>query len=149
MTVDDSKTFAALVADVYELAGSLRRHGEVMARTFGQTQARWQVMSVVSDGEWTAPDIARRLGVTRQAIQRVVDDLADDGQVQLIANPAHRRSSLVTLTKVGRRTLAAITAVAETWHQDVTAELPADRLDRLHRDVRVLLDHVTALEAGS
>jgi hypothetical protein len=30
-----------IVADIYELAGRLREYGEAIARTVGQTQARW------------------------------------------------------------------------------------------------------------
>ena len=51
--------FALLVADVYDAAGVLRRLGEQTAATEGQTQARWQVLSVISDGDWTVP-MARR-----------------------------------------------------------------------------------------
>lgn len=44
-----SDEIARLVADVFELAGLLRRSGEVVAAREGHTQARWQLLSVVSD----------------------------------------------------------------------------------------------------
>ena len=40
---------ALLVADVYEAAGVLRKSGEAVAATEGQTQARWQLLSAVSE----------------------------------------------------------------------------------------------------
>ena len=53
------KQMPLLVADVYELAGALRSAGERIAATQGQTQARWQVMSVITDDELPVPRIAR------------------------------------------------------------------------------------------
>ena len=64
----DADRLALVVADVFELAGALRRSGDDLAGEVGQTQARWQLLSVLSEGRWTASDAARRLGVTRQAL---------------------------------------------------------------------------------
>lgn len=57
---------ALLVADVFEAAGLLRRSGEAIAATEGQTQARWQLLSVVSEEPLTVAQAARRLGIARQ-----------------------------------------------------------------------------------
>jgi DNA-binding MarR family transcriptional regulator len=103
---------ASLVADVYELAGLFRRSGEAIAAREGQTQARWQFLSVIADDPLTVPQAARRLGVTRQAVQRVVNELLDDGLVEPEANPDHRTSSLMTLTGSGRQVLARINKLA-------------------------------------
>jgi DNA-binding MarR family transcriptional regulator len=143
---EDDQRFALLVADIYELAGSLRRQGDEIAGAFGQSQARWQVLSVASEGTWTVPGIAQRLGISRQAVQRVVDDLVDDGLAALVANPAHRRSPHVALTAPGRRTLAAITAAARSWHRQIAGELSDTRLHRLHGDLRAVLDVVNHLD---
>jgi DNA-binding MarR family transcriptional regulator len=100
---------ALLVADVFELAGLLRRSGEITAVAQGQTQARWQLLSVVCDEALTVPQAARRLGVTRQAIQRVANDLVGAGLAEFKANPDHRTSPLLALTGNGRDVLEAIT----------------------------------------
>jgi hypothetical protein len=60
-----------IVADIYELAGRLRDHGESIAKTVGQTQARWQVLSAASGRAQTVPQIARVLGVTRPNIATI------------------------------------------------------------------------------
>jgi DNA-binding MarR family transcriptional regulator len=146
MAGDRAQTFSLVVADIYELAGLLRRHGDLMAQALGQSQARWQVLSVAAEDGWTVPRIAERLGITRQAVQRVVDDLAGDGQVELLDNPAHQRSPVVALTSTGRRTLAAITASAHSWHLEVTAGVSAAQLDRVHREVGDLLGRVRDVE---
>lgn len=93
------------MADVYELAGASRDTSERIARELGQTAARWHVMSVVSEAALTVPAIARRLGLARQSVQRVVNDLAGAGLTTLEENPDHRRSPLVSLTDAGRQVL--------------------------------------------
>jgi DNA-binding MarR family transcriptional regulator len=112
--VAEAGAFALLVADVYEAAGVLRRLGERSAATEGQTQARWQVLSVISEGEWTVPMTADRLGTSRQAVQRLANELVDDGLASFADNPRHRRSQFLRITNDGRRVLDAITTRAHT-----------------------------------
>ena len=114
-----------LIADLFEAAGAMRRRGDQIAAVAGQTQARWQVLSVLSDGHWTVPQVARRLGVSRQAVQRIVDELRDDGLVGLKPNPDHERSPLLGLSEQGSDALCKIVAEARRWHERVTAGLVA------------------------
>jgi DNA-binding MarR family transcriptional regulator len=133
---------ALLVADVYELAGTLRRHGEALAASAGQTQARWQLLSVVSDGASTVPQAARRLGVSRQAIQRVADDLDAEGLVRYRPNPDHQRSALLDLTPHGTETLAAITAAAHRWHSTIASDLDQSALEQTRKVLRQILRRI-------
>ena len=116
-----------LIADLFEAAGAMRRRGDQIAAVAGQTQARWQVLSVLSDGDWTVPKVARRLGVSRQAVQRIVDELRDDGLVGLNKNPDHERSPLLHLTEHGSDALGLINTDARLWHARVAAGIaPGD-----------------------
>jgi DNA-binding MarR family transcriptional regulator len=105
---EDLEAYRLFIADVYELAGQSRRTSESLARELGQTAARWHVLSVLSAEPRTVATAARRLGLTRQSVQRVVDDLVEAGQLELHANPDHARAPLVSLTGAGRATLAAV-----------------------------------------
>jgi DNA-binding MarR family transcriptional regulator len=49
----------------------------------------------------TVASIARAMGLTRQAVQRIVDLLAEKGLVAFQPNPQHLRAKLVTLTTAG------------------------------------------------
>jgi DNA-binding MarR family transcriptional regulator len=120
---EQGEEFALLVADIFEAAGALRRSGERIARAVGQTQSRWQTLSAASVPDQTVPAIARRLGVTRQAVQPVVNELALDQLVQFVPNPARRRSPFVVLTPRGRRVLASLTAAASAANRSL-----ADRI---------------------
>ena len=50
----------------------------------------------------TVPDIAARLGLSRQFVQTVCNDLSSSGFIEFANNPRHKRSKLVVLTKTGR-----------------------------------------------
>lgn len=106
-----------LVADIYEAAGALRRAGETLAGAEGQTQARWQLMSVVSEEPQSVARAARRLGVARQGVQRIATNLVGDGLAVFQDNPDHRTSPLLALTDSGRQALSAITTRSAAAHQ--------------------------------
>ena len=83
------------------------RFAEVEDRMFadtGMTGARMRVASVLAapDAARTVPQVARSLGLTRQAVQRLADDLAERGLAQWSENPEHRRARLLRLTPAGR-----------------------------------------------
>src|ERR1700722_2422353 len=97
-----------LVADIFEVAGALRRDGEAIAKLAGQTQARWQVMWIAATGRLSVATIARRLGLTRQSVQRVADAIVADGHASYEPNPDHQRSPLLILTSDGQAVLDTI-----------------------------------------
>ncbi len=58
-------------------------------------------MSLQRHGPLSVPQMARARPVSRQHIQVLVNSLADDGLVEAVTNPAHRRSPLFQLTPEG------------------------------------------------
>src|SRR5262245_11813976 len=127
-----------LAADLFEVAGAMRRDGEAIARTAGQTQARWQVMWTAARGDRSVPAIARRLGVTRQSVQPVADELVNSGLARYTPNPDHRRSPLLALTEQGTKIVDALDQTAGRRNLQLTRELGDARVDEL----RSLLDHL-------
>ncbi len=59
-------------------------------------------------GPNTVPQLARMRPVSRQHIQSHVNALAAEGLVELVANPMHKRSQLVSLTETGTATIRAM-----------------------------------------
>jgi DNA-binding MarR family transcriptional regulator len=108
----ETEAYRLLIADVYELAGLSRRISDAEAAGCGATAAQWHVLSVVSEEPVTVPAVAARLGLARQGVQRVVDDLLAAGRVASTPNPAHKRSPLVGLTDAGRQVLADLWATS-------------------------------------
>jgi DNA-binding MarR family transcriptional regulator len=128
-----------LVADVLECAGALRRYGDALTRPLGQTEVRWAVLSVLSGGARTVPQVARRLGVTRQSVQRVANLLAAEGLIESVTNPDNSRSPLFRLSKRGEEVLTAITRAADPWLRRVGEELSLEDLRRARAALAVLM----------
>lgn len=75
-------------------------------------------------GPLTVPQIARMRPTSRQRMQRLADELAAEGLVELIDNPRHRRSRLVRLTRKGharyRELSARFLAITATMGADLS-----------------------------
>ncbi|MFJ6043084.1 MarR family winged helix-turn-helix transcriptional regulator [Brachybacterium paraconglomeratum] len=96
------------------------------------------------DGERTVPQLARAQDLSRQYTQRMVDQAAADGLVELIENPAHRRSRLVRLTPAGKKAITAVLERELALLERVGGDLTAAELDGT---LRVLLHMDQALIA--
>lgn len=141
--MSDRPEVGEVITELYETAAVIRTLADTVARSAGQSQARWQVLFTLAEGPMPVPLLARRLGLTRQSVQRVVDLLVHDGLVVPLANPAHQRSPLFTLTEGGGHTLREVNAAAAGWHAAVRAALSADEQDDLRRLLAVLRDVAT------
>lgn len=62
---------------------------------------RGVLRNLLQNGPMTVPAVASLRPVSRQYIQKVVNELKAKGFVSLIANPAHKRSRLVQITEQG------------------------------------------------
>ncbi|GGX21433.1 MarR family winged helix-turn-helix transcriptional regulator [Streptomyces chartreusis] len=139
---------ALLIADVLEAAGALRRLGEETASAEGLTQARWQVLSVVSEEPLTIPRAARRLGVSRQNVQRVANDLVSLGLAAYRDNPDHRGSPLLTMTPPGEQALARLTDRATKMHRTLFVAIPDEEIRATRASLRRLLTELDRHEGA-
>ena len=130
---------AWFIADVLELAGRFRRAADGIARQEGQTQARWYALSVFSADPLTVSQAARRLGTTRQAVQRSADDLLERGLATAEPNPDHRTSPYIRLTAQGHALLERINARAAQSRRQWLPDASSVDLEAAHGVIRTLL----------
>ena len=83
--------------------------GRVPAYNPSGATGLWQILGAVAAAERSQPVawLARDLGANRQNVQRIINDLYEDGLVAFATNPHHRRAQLVVLTEKGRQAFAA------------------------------------------
>lgn len=91
-----------VAALVLESAARLRRLGDRPSRTGGLSAVRRQVLGSLLEAGRSVPRIATALGVTRQSVQRVADELVAGGLASFQPNPRHLRSPLLVPTPRGR-----------------------------------------------
>src|SRR5262250_2492023 len=85
-----------LVLAVFRLNGQLLAAGDGLVADLGLTSARWQVLGAIALAPSPQPVawLARNMGLNRQGVQRLVNEMRDDGLVELHPNPHHRRAHL-------------------------------------------------------
>jgi DNA-binding MarR family transcriptional regulator len=106
-----------LVLEVFRLNGGLLAAGDALVGAIGLTSARWQVLGAIALSPVPLPvaHLARNMGLTRQSVQRLVDEMKDDGLVDHAPNQHHRRAKLVVLTNKGETAFQAAMARQEHW----------------------------------
>ncbi len=94
-----------LILTIFRAANLTLLWGDRLVAPYGLTSARWQILGAIVLSERPQPVawIARDLGANRQNVQRIVNDLKQDGIVVFEPNPHHKRAHLVVLTEKGRR----------------------------------------------
>lgn len=93
----------------------------------GVTVAEWVVLRVLYDAGPIAPsDLARRIGLTKGAISKLADRLANKALAERAATPADGRGQTLTLTAAGRALVPGLAALADendaAFFQSLTAE---------------------------
>src|SRR5437762_13272847 len=98
-----------LILDLFRLNSRMLAAGDRLVAELGLTSARWQILGAIVAAERPQPVawLARNLGANRQNVQRIVNDLNDEGLVAFEANPHHRRAQLVVLTDKGMQAYEA------------------------------------------
>ena len=116
-----------------EVAQELAAEGEL-------TAAWWQVLGGVLDEPRSVAEIGRRMGMTRQGVQRVADLLVERGLAEYRPNPAHRRAKLLACTEAGYWAIRRISLAVVPWGNRVGAEVGADELRDALTTMRRLID---------
>jgi DNA-binding MarR family transcriptional regulator len=102
MNTQTQRSLDACFGATTRLAHRVRTLSERLHGSDSLSAGRRGILRDLRDnGPQTVPQMARRRFVSRQHIQSLVDPLTSEGHVELVENPAHRRSRLVRLTRRG------------------------------------------------
>jgi DNA-binding MarR family transcriptional regulator len=112
-TTDDA--FQDVLLALFRLHGQVLHAADVMSADVGLSGARWQVMKVVARRPLTVSQVARRLGLQRQSVQRTADSLREHGLAEVLPNVDHVRAGLLVLSTAGRRTLEPLEQRQQAW----------------------------------
>ncbi len=77
-------------------------------------------------------DLAKKLGVTKQAVSQLVTELEEWGVVEQIADPQDGRAKLVRFTKKGEQALLQGLAVLGELETELTDKIGKRRMQDLH-----------------
>lgn len=137
--------FTDLLLEVFRLNGALLEAGDDLTRPVGLTSARWQVLGIVEHGPVPVANVARLMGLSRQTVQQTANGLEQDGFIEFVNNPHHRRAKLMQMTEKGRQALEYVTEQQAIWANRVGG---GHRQEDLERTLEVLKSLQGNLEGG-
>lgn len=119
-----------LVLETFRLNGRLLATGDALMADLGLSSARWQVLGAIalSPVPLSVAQIARNMGLTRQSVQRIADEMERDGLVRFAPNPHHQRAKLVLFTGTGKTAFEAAMERQGPWASELARGLGAEQI---------------------
>ncbi|MHB1584840.1 MAG: MarR family winged helix-turn-helix transcriptional regulator [Acidimicrobiales bacterium] len=90
----------------------------------------WALMAIAG-GAGDPGRLTARMGVSKQAVSKLVDRLVAAGYVERRPNPSDRRRTDLALSADGRRAVRVIATAVRATERQMAAELGADSFDQL------------------
>lgn len=125
---DAGAALTDVILVTFRLNGLLMNAAATMAAAGDLTASWWQVIGGVLDQPRTVADIARRMGMTRQGVQRVADLLVNRHLAEYRDNPAHRRARLLACTEAGYWAVRRVSLEQHPWADHIGDAVGADQL---------------------
>jgi DNA-binding MarR family transcriptional regulator len=125
---------------VFRVNDQLLKTGDRKVEHLGLTSARWQILGAIAVAPQprTAPQLAQRLGVSRQGAQKQLNLLLKIGLVSAQANPKNQRSPFYLLTDEGAASYRAASEIQREWVEELIANLNPEQLDATRRLLKKL-----------
>ena len=127
-----------VILETFRLNARLLEVAQGFAAAGGITAAWWQVLGGVIDEPRSVADVGRRMGVTRQSVQRIADVLVERGLAEYRPNPAHRRAKLLACTEAGYWAIRQISIAQHPWADRVGGEVGTEALQQALATMRAL-----------
>ena len=137
-------SFTALVLEVFRFHGCLLAAGDRLTKPLHLSSARWKVIGAIDQqGPLSVSKIARNMGLTRQTVQRLANEMKVGQFIEYAPNPDHRRAKLVRLTKKGRRVMKILNQRQIHWADKIAAGVNTEEIEAalgLIKKLRMRLD---------
>jgi DNA-binding MarR family transcriptional regulator len=146
---DAGRELTALVIATFRLYGRFMDAAQRLADEGGITAAWWQVLGGVLDEPRSVAEIGRRMGMSRQGVQRVADVLVEHGLAEYRPNPAHRRAKLLACTEAGYWAIRRIAVAQHPWANRIAGELDVGDLRHALATMQQLVAILDADAAGT
>ena len=109
--------FTEIVIETFKLSGLLATEGDRISAPLDLSSARWKILGALERAETplTVSQIARNMGQSRQAVQNLVNIMADAGFIEFHDNPNHKRAKLVVCSRLGKSVYESMEAIQIPW----------------------------------
>lgn len=143
-------TLNNIVVKVFQLKTLLMERGDQLVNPFGLTSTQWQILGAISISAKpiTVPQIADFMGITRQGVQKQINQLIAEKMCQPHINPKHLRSPQYALTAKGNEIFQQIMAMSNKWMLNLSENLQAEDLAATLRVLTALAEKLPIAPLG-
>ena len=126
----NAELFKEIILEIFKLHGLLNTVGDTLTNEFGLSSARWKVLGAIflAESSQTVPQIAKTMGQSRQAIQKIVTAMSKDGFLILEENPHHKTAKLISLTQKGKEVFLQLDEKQIVWSNSCSKNLDNNKL---------------------
>jgi DNA-binding MarR family transcriptional regulator len=123
--------FTQIVLELFKLNGLLVAEGDQITKEHALSSARWKILGALalSPNPMTVPQIANKMGQTRQSVQRLVDAMQKGGFLDYQENPYHKRAKLVVISNKGEKIYKLLERKQIPWANSSSANISARDMD--------------------
>jgi DNA-binding MarR family transcriptional regulator len=138
-----------IMLELFRCNSLLLTAGDRLVAPLGLTSARWQVLGAIDAASRPQPVawLARDMGGNRQNVQRIINDLHQEGLVAFESNPHHRRAQLVVLTDKGKKALEGAMRLQASWINTVSEGVAVKDIETVRRVITALRNNLEGAEA--
>ena len=109
------------------------QNGLQQAGYLPKTRTQTMILINIADGITRAAELARVLGVSRQAIQQQINELEQDDLVTQIPDPEDRRANRIVFSERGSQLINAALATLRQTEQALAIRLGYEPVSQLRR----------------
>ncbi|CAH0992119.1 hypothetical protein SIN8267_02235 [Sinobacterium norvegicum] len=145
-TSPGGKAVLDLVFEILKTAPKLQLKGDKLTQDTGLTSSRWWCLVTIAenDGSLSVADIARRMNLQRQTVQRFTDALAKSEMITYTENPDHKRARHLSMTDKGKAALVTVKKRDNDWAENTAGAVNSDDIETTIRTLTALRDEITA-----
>ena len=146
-----AEALTGLILETFRLNGRLLAAGDALVADIGLTSARWQVLGAVALSPEPMPvaHLARAMGLARQSVQRLANEMEHDGLISFRANPNHQRAKLVLLTPRGKAAYDRAMKRQAPWAEAIADGLSTKEIEATTGTLETLRKQLEARAEGA
>ncbi len=91
------------------------------------------ILAIVEKGEFTMAEIARRIGISRQGVHKIIKGLIERGYVEFKEKPDNKRDKSVVLTQHGEKCCREINKIKIEIEKEIEDNIGDEDKEELRR----------------
>lgn len=141
-------TISKFSRSIFTVNGLLLDAGNSVAKPLNLSVAKWHVLGRANYKSRTVADIARYIGVSRQSVQRIANELKKDNLIKFSPHEIDGRTQIVVLTDKGRTALKQLYENDKQWSEGFMSNINRAELEQITNQLSKISEKIAKYNGG-